>query len=203
MTFKLPKSKPAMKKVLIINGNPDKETFCSELAQAYKKGADSAGANCKLVNLIDLQFDPILQFGYRKRTELEPDLKEIQKDILEADHLVFAYPTWWGTYPALLKGFIDRVFLPKFAFKYRENSLLWDKLLKGKSARLLVTMDTPKWYYSMVYKKPGHNSIKKGILQFCGVNPVKISNFAPMKASTEAKRAKWLSKVEKLGQKQL
>lgn len=148
-----------MKKILIINGHPDSESFCADLAISYKNGAELAKANCKLVNLTDLQYDLNLHKGYRERTDLEPDLLQIQKYILQADHLVFVYPTWWGTYPALLKGFIDRVFLPKYAFKYRENSLLWDKLLKGRSARLIVTMDTPKWYYSLIYKSPGHNSM--------------------------------------------
>jgi putative NADPH-quinone reductase len=191
-----------MKNILIINGHPDKESFCTELAQSYKKGADNTHANCRLINLFELNFDPILHNGYRKRTELEPDLLHAQEEISKADHLVFVYPTWWGTYPALLKGFIDRVFLPKFAFKYRENSVLWDKLLKGKTARLIVTMDTPKWYYRLIFKSPGHNSMKKGILEFCGIKPVKISSFGPVKQSGEAQRKKWLHEIEKLGVKQ-
>lgn len=191
-----------MKKILIINGHPDRESFCFDLAKSYKKGADLTGADCKLVNLIDLNFDPILHYGYRKRTELEPDLLSIQQDILNSDHLVFVYPTWWGTYPALLKGFFDRVFLPKFAFKYRENSLLWDKLLKNKSARLITTMDSPKWYYAFIYKSPGHNSLKKGILQFCGINPVKITSYGPIKSSNEKKRKKWINNTVKLGKSQ-
>jgi NAD(P)H dehydrogenase (quinone) len=174
-----------MKKILIINGYPDSESFCADLAISYKHGADLTNADCELVNLIDLKFDLNLHYGNRKRTELEPDLIKIQQDIIDADHLVFIYPTWWGTYPALLKGFINRVFLPKFAFKYRDNSLLWDKLLKDKSARLIVTMDTPKWYYSLIYKNPGHNSMKKGILEFCGIKPVKITTFGPIKSSNK------------------
>lgn len=192
----------SMKKILIINGHPDKESFCADLADSYKRGAEFTNAECKLVNLIDLKFDLNLHFGYRKRTELESDLLGIQQDILDSDHLVFVYPTWWGTYPALLKGFIDRVFLPKFAFKYRDNSLLWDKLLKGKSARLIVTMDTPKWYYSIIYKSPGHYSMKKGILEFCGIKPVKITSFGPVKKANDVKRHKWTQKVEKIGQTQ-
>lgn len=191
-----------MKKILIINGHPDKDSLCNEFAVSYKRGVETNSADCTLVNLIDLDFDPILHYGYRQRTELEPDLLKIQEAILNADHLVFVYPTWWGTYPALLKGFIDRVFLPKFAFKYRENSLLWDKLLQGKTARLIVTMDTPQWYYSLIFKKPGHNSMKKGILEFCGIKPVKISAFGPIKSSDEKKRQKWIKQIEKLGQKQ-
>lgn len=191
-----------VKKILIINGHPDPESLCADLALSYKKGAERTNADCKLINLTDLKFDLNLHYGYRQRTELEPDLLNIQQDILDADHLVFIYPNWWGTYPALLKGFIDRVFLPKFAFKYRENSLLWDKLLTGKTARLIVTMDTPKWYYTLVYRNPGHHSMKKGILEFSGIKPVRITSFGPIKLSDEKKRQNWINKVEQLGQGQ-
>jgi len=188
-----------MKKVLIINGHPDKQSFCSALASNYKLGAEQSRAKCDVVNLIDLDFDPILKYGYRKRTELEPDLVRVWNLIKEADHLVFVYPIWWGTQPALLKGFIDRLFLPNFAFRYRENSMFWDKLLKGKSARLIVTMDTPKWYYLFFYRSPGHNAMKKGTLNFCGVHPVKITTFTPLKNSTIEKRMKWLEQISRLG----
>jgi len=188
-----------MKRILIINGHPDKQSFCFELAKNYKKGADSAATECKLVNLIDLKFNPILGGGYRQRTELEPDLLMMQQEITKADHIVLVYPTWWATYPALLKGFIDRVFLPGFAFKYRENSPLWDKLLVGKTARLIVTMDSPKWYYSLFMKNAGHRSMKKGTLEFCGIKPVQITSFGMLKSSDEAKRKNWFSLVEKLG----
>jgi NAD(P)H dehydrogenase (quinone) len=191
-----------MKNVLIINGHPDKESFCFALAASYKKGAENAGVNCKVINLIDLKFNPILTNGYREKSALEPDLMEAQQYILAADHLVIIYPNWWSTYPALLKGFIDRVFLPNFAFKYLENSPIPAKLLKGKTARIIVTMDTPKWYYWLIYRSPGHNSMKKGILEFSGISPVKITAFAVVKSSTVAKRKKWLDVVEALGNKQ-
>jgi len=82
-----------MKKILIINGHPDKLSLCFGLAESYKKGAESTGAECKLVNLVDLKFNPVLMNGYRERTELEPDLLKIQQDIVDANHLVFVYPT--------------------------------------------------------------------------------------------------------------
>ncbi len=191
-----------MKKILIINGHPSKESFCFALAESYKKGANEAGVDCKLIHLIDLKFNPILTFGYRKISELEPDLVKVQKEILVADHLVFVYPNWWSTLPALLKGFIDRVFVPNFAFRYRENSPFWDKLLKGKTARLIVTMDTPKWYYWLINKNAGHNAMRIGVLEFCGVKPVKISVFSPVKSSDETKRKKWLEEAEALGKEQ-
>lgn len=191
-----------MKKILIINGHPDRESLCFALAESYKKGADANGDQCLLVHLIDLKFNPILSYGYRIVSELEPDLLKIQQDILQADHLVFVYPNWWATFPALLKGFIDRIFLPNFAFKYHEKGPLWDKLLKGKTARLIVTMDTPKWYYWLVNRNAGHNAMKIGVLEFCGIKQVKISVFAPVKSSNDLKRKKWLDEVETLGRNQ-
>ena len=190
-----------MKNILIINGHPDKESLCTELAKQYQNGAEKFGADCNLINLTDLDFSPVLKYGYRKRTDLEPDLQNIWDLITKADHLVFVYPNWWGTYPALLKGLIDRVFLPGFAFEYQEKSPLPKKLLTGKTARLIVTTDTPSWYYSLVYGKPGHNSMRKSILGFCGIKPVKISTFGPVKNSSDIKRKSWLEKVEKLGLK--
>lgn len=187
------------KNILILNGHPDKESFCTALAERYKIGADLSGSDCKLINLTELDFSPVLKHGYRKRTDFEPDLKNMWDLISNANHLVFVYPNWWGTYPALLKGFIDRVFLPGFAFDYQEKSPLPKKLLTGKTARLIVTTDTPNWYYSLVYKKPGHNSMKKSILGFCGIKPVKISTFGSVKSSTDVQRKNWLDKVEKLG----
>lgn len=188
-----------MKNILIINGHPDIGSYCTQLALSYKRGAESSGARVTLLNLCELNFDPTLHHSYNKRTELEPDLLSAQKFISDANHIVMVYPNWWGTYPALLKGFIDRTFLPKFAFKYREDSLLWDKLLAGKTARIIVTMDTPKWYYNLFFHKPGHNSMKKNILEFCGIKPVKITSFSPMKTSDEVKRKMWITKVEALG----
>lgn len=78
-------------KILIINGHPDKESYNFALAEAYKKGAISSGAEVKEIIIRELVFNPNLQFGYRKRTELEPDLLESQEKIKWADHLVWIY----------------------------------------------------------------------------------------------------------------
>ena len=191
-----------MKKILIINGHPNKESLCSAFAQSYKKGAESTGAQCNLVNLIDLDFNPNLLYGFRKRIEIEPDVEKMQKAILDAEHIVLVYPNWWSTYPAIVKAFVDRVFIPKFAFAYRDNSIFIERLLKGRSARLIVTMDSPSWYYSLFMKSPGHKSMKKGTLEFCGIKPVKITEFTMIKTSNEEKRKAWIAKVEELGKTQ-
>lgn len=191
------------KKILVIQANPIKNSFGHTLAETYIKAAKNAGAEIKILELADLQFDLNLSQGFKSEKPLEPGLINAQEWIKWAEHLVFVYPTWWATFPALLKGFIDRTFLPGFAFKYRPKSVLWDKLLRGRSARLIVTMDSPTLYYRFFVGQPGHKAMKKGILQFCGVSPVKISSFGSVKTSTETKRKKWLIKVEKLGGKMI
>lgn len=194
-------NKNSNKKILIIQGNPDKNSFCNALAESYKKGALRTKADVKEIHVGEIDFDPFLGFGYKKEIELEQGLIDSQHMIKWADHLVFVYPTWWGTMPALLKGFIDRVFLPGFGFQFRNGSVWWNKLLKGKSARLIVTMDTPPWYFWLFYGRPGHNAMKKSTLEFCGIKPVKISSIGPIKYSKKSKRISWLTQVEKLGEK--
>jgi NAD(P)H dehydrogenase (quinone) len=105
-----------MQNVLIINGHPNADSFCHALAEAYQKGSASKGNHAALLHLGDLNFSLNLSHGYAHRTELEPDLVMAQEKILWANHIVIIHPVWWGSVPALLKGFFDRVLLPGFAF---------------------------------------------------------------------------------------
>lgn len=130
-------------KILLILGHPQRGSFCGALADTYRQAAQARGAEVRLLALGDLAFDPVLRTGFDGAQPLEPDLAAAQESIRWAGHLVLVYPTWWGGPPALLKGFVDRVFLPGFAFRYRKGSILWDKLLAGRTADLLVTLDTP------------------------------------------------------------
>lgn len=185
--------------ILVILGHPDAESFCGALADAYVRGASAAGHTVRILRLGDLEFQPDLHHGYRLRTPWEPCLEAAWSDIQWADHMVWVYPTWWGTFPALMKGFIDRVFLPGKAFKYRENSPLWDKLLKGKTARLITTMDSPLWYNWLIYSNAGHKAMKRATLEFCGVKPVKVTAFGKLRWQKEDARSRMIHKAEKLG----
>lgn len=190
-----------MKKVTIINGHPNKKSFNFGVAEAYKNGAIEAGAEVKEIIITDLNFNPNLQFGYQKRMELEPDLLKAWEMIQWADHLVWIHPVWWGGLPALMKGFIDRLFLPGLAYQYRENSVWWDKLLKGKTAHIITTIDQPGWYYWLMYGRPSVNQLKKSTLEFCGIKPVKVTYFGIVRTSTVEQRKIWLKKVRLSGQK--
>lgn len=153
----------------------------------------------RLCRLADLQFDPILHEGYQQIQALEPDLQQAQADIRWAEHLVWVFPIWWGGVPALLKGFLDRVLLPGFAFKYRPGKAFPEKLLHGRTADLLVTLDTPSWYYRWVYRMPGLNQIRRTTLAFCGIKPLKTLTFGPLIDATPARRRRWLEQASRLG----
>lgn len=187
-------------RILLILGHPRTDSFCGALATTYAEAATAAGHELRRYNLGELQFNVVMDGRYEGAEKmLEPDLVELQQAILWAEHLVFVYPTWWGVMPALLKGFFDRTFLPGFAFKYRKGSPLWDRLLVGRSARALVTMDSPAWYYRLVTGWPGHLQLRRAILDFCGIKPVHIHSFGPVRGSKPAQRAKWLERARQLG----
>ncbi|MES2732581.1 MAG: NAD(P)H-dependent oxidoreductase [Bacteroidota bacterium] len=187
-------------KTLIINGHPNQNSYCAKLAETYYEAAQPASGEVRLLNVADFNFDPNLSNGYKNNT-LEPDLQESQRLILWSEHMVFVYPTWWWTMPALLKGFIDRVFVPDFAFAYKKGNPIAEKLLKGRTATLIVTMDSPQWYYRWWMKNAGHFVMKQGILAFCGIKTTKIISIDNHNKLTEAQRNKWLEKVAALARK--
>lgn len=185
--------------IVILLGHPDHDSLCGGLAERYQQAALAAGHRVQLFRLGDIDFDPVLRHGYRQIQPLEPGLQQINDAIAQCEHLVLVYPTWWGGMPALLKGYFDRAFLPGYAFRYRTDSVWWDRLLSGRSARAIITMDTPPWYYRWVYRMPGHQQLRRNILDFCGIRPVRISSFGPVRSADTRTRARWLATVERLG----
>jgi putative NADPH-quinone reductase len=190
-----------MKNILIINGHPNDASFNFGLSKAYKKGAEKSGNKVKEVLVGKLEFNTNLQHGYQKRTELEPDLLKAWEKITWADHIVWIYPVWWGFMPAILKGFIDRLFLPGFAFLYKKDSTQWDKLLKNKTAHIINTMDYPTWYYKWILREPGTKVMKNMILGFVGIKMVKTTYIGPIKNSSTEFKDKWIEKIKTIGLK--
>jgi putative NADPH-quinone reductase len=187
--------------VLIIKGHPGKNTFNHALAEAFIKGAQKTTASIKVLEVSDMNLT-LNMTGYNKEQPIPENIIQVQEMVSWADHLVWIYPTWWATMPAMLKAFFEQVFLPDFAFKYKksEKFIKWDKYLTGKSAQILSTMDSPPWYYKLFTGDPAFKTIKD-IMNFCGIKPVKRTYFGSVKVSTEKQRQKWLDKAEQLGNK--
>ena len=183
----------SLKKVLSINGNPKRESLCKKLAESYAEGATEAGHYAKIIHISDLDFDKNLRDGYATSIQpLEEDLIFLQKELKMSSHLVIVSPTWWGTVPAKLKGLFDRILLPGFAFKFPNGKYFQDKLLKGKTATIIATMDTPVWYYRFILGDQIIQNLKRSILEFCGIKVNTIFRFGPTISSTDATRKKWI-----------
>lgn len=188
------------RKVIVINGNPNPKSFGASLAAAYVTGARRSGADVKVIDIGQLNFDVNLPEGYGNLPKMEPDLITATDMINWCDHMVWVYPLWWFSLPARVKGFIDRVFLPGVTFQYVKGPIP-DKLLKGKTGRIITTADTPWFYYRFFMGSPATKQLKQGTLQFCGVSPVRTTYIAPIRKSSDSFRENWLEKTELLGEK--
>lgn len=184
--------------ILILNGNPKADSLSRALTERYASAADERHEVHQL-NLSEMAFEPNLKQGYDRIQPLEADLEHFQHELRWADHWVTVAPIWWGGVPAQLKGLFDRTLLPGFGFKYNGESLFPERLLKGRSARLLLTMDTPPWYDRWVLREPGVRQLRTATLRFCGLKPVRVSRFGPVIKSTDRQRQAWLDKATRLG----
>ncbi len=185
-------------KVLIIIGHPDEGSFSHALAHRFYEKLLCLGHDAKIIDLSLLEFDPILRKNMLKEP-LEESLVNSQEAIVWCDKLIFFYPIWWGGMPALLKGWIDRVFISGFAFKFSDR-FTWKKLLSGKSAHIVTTMDTPPFVYHCLAGEPNVKQMKNGILEFCGIKPVTFSEYSPISHSSEEQREEWLKNIEALAE---
>ncbi len=164
------------------------------MADAYARAADESGAQARILPLAELDFDPVLRAGFESPQPLEPDLERAREAIEWSTHVTWVYPVWWGSTPALLKGFIDRTFLPGWAFNMQPNGRP-EGLLTGRSARMLVTMDAPRWWDRLMYGASARRSMKNATLWYTGFAPIRIRVFPEVVHSDENARAKWLARV--------
>lgn len=174
---------------LVIDGHPNPDSLTAALARRY---ADEYG-DAHLLPLHDLGFDPINHYGYRGEQPLEHDLADALDAILTADHITVATPTWWASTPALLKGFFDRVLLPKVAYRYRSNGFP-EGLLKGRTGRVIITSDTPRWLLPLTGDTAA-KQVSAHTLRFCGIRPVSVMRLTNVRSTSEAKRRDWLDRV--------
>lgn len=188
-------------KITAIDGHPGTDRLVTALMDRYLNAAADAGAEIERFTLRDMKFDPILHEGYKKRQDWEPDLEKAAKSIQDSDHLLLGFPLWWGGQPALLKGFLDRVFLPGYAFKYHKDDPMWDRLLEGRSANVLITADTPELFLRLSYGAPVLKQTKGQILGFSGFKPVKQYYFAPIRKKRPENFEKWFRVAELRGRK--
>lgn len=187
-------------RVLVVLGHPrGADSLCGTIADAFAEGAREAGCRVRQVDLSSLTFERDLVAAVPAEQPLEPDLKALRAAIESSDHLVFVYPTWWGTCPALLKSCLDRLLLPEWAFSTVECGTGHAGLLAPRTAELVTTMDTPAPVYALLYRSPGRNALARATLGFCGIEVVRHTRFGPVESSTAPRRAFWLGRARLLG----
>ncbi len=187
-----------MSRILLIDGHPNGGSLCAGLSDAYAEGALAAGARLDRLNLRDLEFDPHLHGGLRGVQPLEADLARARELLVAADHVTVTTPIWWGSTTALLKGFLDRTLERGWAYRYKANGLP-EGFLRGRSARVLVTTDTPGWYLRTLAGDTTVKQLRHATLAFCGIKPVRVTRFGPVHGSTAARRADWIERAASIG----
>lgn len=187
-----------MSRITVIDGHPHlaRSHYVHALARTYAEAADKDHA-VRSVELALLDF-PVLRDPEEWRNGALPaGLQAAQDDIGWADHLVIVYPLWLGDVPALLKAFLEQVARPGFAIEPGANGA-FGKLLQGKSARIIVTMGMPAAGYRLYFREHSVKSLKRNILQFVGISPVRITLIGNVDSGRS--REKGLRVTRRLGQ---
>ena len=182
-----------MSAALVIDGHPDARSLTAALARRYA----GAHGDARVLALRDLDFDPILRFGYRERMTLEPDLVEAREALHAARTIVVATPLWWGSVPALLKGFFDRSLLPRQEYRYRPSGLP-EGLLDAPHGRLMLLADTP-WFLTPFTGLPAQTHVARGTMRFCGIRDVRTTRMLGVKDASPARVEAWLDRAARLG----
>ena len=188
------------KRILIIDGHPDPaaQRFNHAIVSAYRLEAVGAGHEARSVALADLSF-PLLH------TKAEFDgiatcaaVTSLQADILWCDHIVIVYPLWLGSMPALLKGLFEQIFRPSFAFAQTAYSDRPKGILRGKSARVIVTMGMPAPIYRWYFGAHSLKSLQRNILAFCGIRPIRSCVIGSVGIASSAYHARWITRIREL-----
>ncbi|MFC3073430.1 NAD(P)H-dependent oxidoreductase [Shinella pollutisoli] len=191
------------RRILIIVGHPDPgpKRLCRALAESYAEGARSAGHAVRSIDIATLDF-PLLRTAEEFAAHSMPaTLEDAVQAIRQAEHIVFVFPLWLGTMPALLKAFLEQVMRPGVAFAYPEAGKggFAKTLLKGRSARVVVTMGMPAFFYRLWYLGHGVAGMRRNILNFVGISPVRETLFGMVEGVSDATRREWLARMRALG----
>lgn len=187
------------RRIAIIQGHPDPRGvhFGHALAEAYRRGAQAGGHELRHIDVAQLDFPLLRTKEDWEKGEPPAAIRAAQETIRWANHLVMFYPLWAGDVPALFKGFLEQVFRPGFAVSSEPNRP-GKRLLRGKSARIVVTMGMPAFFYRWYFRAHGLKNLKRNLLGFCGIGPVRSSVIGMVEGSN-MRRRKWIEAMHTLG----
>lgn len=189
----------AVKNILVLNGHPDPsgERLCAALANAYVRGASGAGHRIRRIDVGALDFPLVRTSAEFMSKAADPTVCEAQEALRWADHLVIVHPLWLGGPPALFKGFLEQVF--RYGLALSPPGTPPTGLLKGKSARVVVTMGMPAMIYRVVFGAHGLKSLEKGVLWISGFKPIRHDLIGGVEQASPRARRRWLASMERHG----
>lgn len=189
------------KEVVVIDGHPDPAPgrLCHALSDAYARGAESAGHAARVVRLAELEIPLLRSADEFNNGQPVAAVQDIQHAVESASHVVLVYPLWLGTMPALMKAFLEQLFRPGFAFGGEGTRTMWSGRLRGRSARVVVTMGMPALFYRWFFRAHSVKSLERNILKFCGIKPVRETLLGMVDSVSDAKRERWLQTMHELG----
>ncbi|GAA1776983.1 NAD(P)H-dependent oxidoreductase [Leucobacter iarius] len=182
-----------MPTALVIDGHPNPDSLTSAIARSYADGHGDA----RLLALRDLDFDPHMRFGYRKRIPIEADLQDARDALHAAERIVIATPMWWASVPALLKGFFDRALLPQQEYRMSPVGLP-QGLLTGRRGRMYLLADTPRIALPFV-GTPAARQVSRHTMRYCGVRPFPVRRMLGVGAASERQRERWIAEAARTG----
>ncbi len=186
-------------RILVIDGHPDPSParFGHALAEAYAASAKKAGHGVRVVRLHQMQCLPLESAADFALRPTDGRVLDARADLEWADHAAILFPLWLGGMPARLHAFFEHV--ARGGFVAQLDSGGWRPRLKGKSARLIVTMGMPSLAYRLIFGAHGVESLKHSILGFAGMGPIRTTLFGAIEATGAAGRARMLERVRMLG----
>ena len=182
----------------IIIAHPNPDSFCHALLNSVVDGAKAANHDVYIIDLYKDQFNPIMSLDEMRGDISDPIVKNYQKQIKSADCLVFIYPIFWFRGPAILEGWIDRVFSPNFAFKYKTIIGYWGRsigLLPCNKAIIINTYGSPAIATKYFYLNIPFRRLKRGVLKMCGVKNISRVNFWSVPFISDEKRRRYLKRL--------
>lgn len=188
--------------ILLILGHPDPKSFNHAVAAAVSGALRSDGHQVTFHDLYAEGFDPVIPAREIADTAtLSARIKNHCDELRSADGIVIVHPNWWGQPPAVLKGWIDRIFRPGIAYRFDEGDSgegVPVGLLRAKAAVVLNTSNTPGEREKKVFGDPLETLWRKCIFDLCGVRNFHRRMFSVVVTSTPQQRAAWLKEAQEL-----
>lgn len=158
-------------KYLIIFAHPNTKGHNTQILNQIKSKFDSIKIDYDTIDLYTEKYNPVLsadELYTAGGKSVSPQTLKYREKIKSANEIIFIAPIWWGTVPAIMHGFIDKVLVPEFAFKYNSQGLPTG-LLKDKFARVFITSGTPDFVMKTILRNGPIKTLTKSILSFCGL----------------------------------